>query len=338
MASPRQTMSRLSLAVIAVALLVGCGSQAGPKAPPGVSQKTFEQQLAEAANVSAADFPAPKGRTARDMARQMLSGNSVGFATSVLVPGTQRLAFGVLDRANRFVYGKTAVYVSPSPDARAEGPFPAPADTLVTRPAFRSQTAASETSPIAAIYAAQVQFKRPGLYDVLVVTRRGSRLLGAGARVTVRPDTPIPGLGERPPAIDTDTVQGPGGNIGSIDTRIPHAPELHKVSLRDVLGRKPTVLLFATPQLCQSRVCGPVVDIELQMKDEFGDKLAWIHEEVYRHNKVSDGLRSQLRAFDLQTEPWLFTIDRSGRIRARMEGSFGVNAFHDAIEAALRAS
>ena len=74
------------------------------------------------------------------------------------------------------------------------------------------------------------------------------------------------------------------------------------------------------------------------MKDEFGDKLAWIHEEVYRHNKVSDGLRSQLRAFDLQTEPWLFTIDRSGRIRARMEGSFGVNAFHDAIEAALRAS
>ena len=98
------------------------------------------------------------------------------------------------------------------------------------------------------------------------------------------------------------------------------------------------MLLFATPQLCQSRVCGPVVDIEMQMKDEFGNKLAWIHEEVYRNNQVNDGLRPQLRAFHLQTEPWLFTLDRQGRVAARMEGSFGVNAFRNAVEAALRRS
>jgi hypothetical protein len=50
---------------------------------------------------------------------------------------------------------------------------------------------------------------------------------------------------------------------------------------------------------------------------------------------VSKGLRPQLQAFHLQTEPWLFTINKDGRIAARLEGSFGVNEFRRAIQAAL---
>ncbi len=38
----------------------------------------------------------------------------------------------------------------------------------------------------------------------------------------------------------------------------------------------------------------------------------------------------------LQTEPWLFTFDRAGRVAARLEGSFGTRAFEQAIEDALR--
>jgi len=82
-------------------------------------------------------------------------------------------------------------------------------------------------------------------------------------------------------------------------------------------------------------VCGPVVDIALQMKQQYGGRMAFIHEEVYRDNQVSKGLRPQLQAFHLQTEPWLFTINKDGRIAARLEGSFGVNEFRRAIQAAL---
>jgi hypothetical protein len=53
-------------------------------------------------------------------------------------------------------------------------------------------------------------------------------------------------------------------------------------------------------------------------------------------NQPSKGLRPQLKAFHLETEPWLFTINRHGVIAARLEGSFGVNAFTHAIQAALR--
>lgn len=331
----RHALRGAALVALAGTLIAGCSSEAKPKAPPGVSQKTFEQQLAQASNVSARDFPATAGRTLQAIADTVQAGNNVGFATSELVPGKQRLAFGVLDETNRFVYGKTAVYIARSPDAVAHGPYPAPADTLVTKPAFRSQTAASEKDPIASIYAAEVPFRRAGAYAVLVVTKKGARLVGAPARVRVKASSQIPDVGEPPPAIGTDTVASAGGDIKAIDTRVPPARELHEVSLKDVLGRKPTILLFATPQVCQSRVCGPVVDIELQMKNEFGDRLAWIHEEVYRDNQVNKGLRRQLTAFHLQTEPWLFAIDRRGRIAARMEGSFGVNAFRAAVREAL---
>jgi hypothetical protein len=43
-----------------------------------------------------------------------------------------------------------------------------------------------------------------------------------------------------------------------------------------------------------------------------------------------------LRAYGLPSEPWLFTIDRRGRVAARLEGSFGIGELRQAIERALR--
>jgi hypothetical protein len=57
---------------------------------------------------------------------------------------------------------------------------------------------------------------------------------------------------------------------------------------------------------------------------------------VYVQNDPNKGYRPQLRAFQLQTEPWLFTFDRHGRVAARIEGAFGINAFRHAIQAALK--
>lgn len=327
------------LALASPALAAGCGGDDGSggiKAPKGTSQSEFERQLETAQTVTAADFPAPEGRTLQQVADSTsASDTQVGLATSVLVPGSNRLAFGVIDAKNAFVYGKTAVYIARSPGAKAQGPFPAPADSLLTEPAFRSRTAASETGPIASIYDADVSFKRPGRYAVLVATKTGPGLLGATTQIEVKRDTAIPAIGERPPPVETDTLDSAGGDIESIDTREPPAPELHEKSLRDVVGKRPVVLLFATPRLCESRVCGPVVDIALQMKSKYGEKVAFIHQEVYKGNEVNKGLRQPLLDFNLQTEPWLFTFDRTGRVAARLEGSFGTRAFEQAIEAAL---
>ena len=92
---------------------------------------------------------------------------------------------------------------------------------------------------------------------------------------------------------------------------------MHSEDLADVLGEKPVVLLFATPALCQSRVCGPVVDVTEQVKAEYGDEAAFIHMEIYEDNEFdpkNPNLRPQVEAFGLPTEPWLFVIDENGEV------------------------
>jgi hypothetical protein len=103
----------------------------------------------------------------------------------------------------------------------------------------------------------------------------------------------------------------------------------------EVVGEKPVMLLFATPELCQSRVCGPVVDVALQLRARYGDEIEFIHQEVYTDNDEKNGLREPLQAFSLPTEPWLFAVGKDGRITARLEGSFGLDAIERALKTAL---
>jgi hypothetical protein len=82
-------------------------------------------------------------------------------------------------------------------------------------------------------------------------------------------------------------------------------------------------------------VCGPVTDLAVQLKAKYGDKMEFIHQEVYADNDPNKGLRPPLQAFHLRTEPWLFVINKQGKITARLEGSFGINAFENALKTGL---
>ena len=326
--------------LVAVALLAGCGGGGSDAKDPAAQVPAaggVRAKVRAAQAVRAADFPAAGGRTLQQVADAAgETGPELGMASSVFTVGADRLAFGIIDNRSGFVYGKNAVYVAPSPDRPAEGPYPAPADVLVTQGRYRSKQAATEASPFAAVYAAQVPFKRAGSYSIVAVTQAGDKTYAAPGQVSVIApgDDRIPGVGDRPPRVKTDTLGSAGGNVASIDTRVPPS-DMHAKSFADVLGKKPVALLFATPQLCQSRVCGPVVDEALQMKAKYGDRIEFIHQEVYAGNDVKKGLREPLRRFNLPTEPWLFVVGRDGRITARLEGSFGLSAFEKALKTAL---
>jgi hypothetical protein len=82
-------------------------------------------------------------------------------------------------------------------------------------------------------------------------------------------------------------------------------------------------------------VCGPVTDIELQLKAKHGDAMTFIHQEVYADNDPNKGLRPPLKAFNLKSEPWLFVVGPDGKVTARLEGSFGLKTFENAIKTAL---
>ena len=145
----------------------------------------------------------------------------------------------------------------------------------------------------------------------------------------------IPAVGEKAPVIHTPTVDDVG-DVAKIDTREPPDDHARRRLRRRRRQDKPIVLLFATPALCQSRVCGPVVDVAEQVKRERGDDGAFIHMEIYNDNNPNDGIRPQLKAYGLRTEPWLFVIDSDGKISTRIEGAFSIDELRDAVEKAQR--
>ena len=296
--------------------------------PPAVAE------LPAAEHPSTGQFPSAHGRTLRQLATLVKSTAQLGAATGTFTPGTRRLAFGLTSRSGAFIYAPTAVYIAKSPNAPAKGPFLAPADPMSVQPQFRSKQN-SGPGGIKAIYATALPVPGAGTFTVLSLTRTSKGLIGAPGEIAATKTSPIPDVGQRPPDIATDTVSSVHGDTALLTTRQP-PEQMHSVSFDKVLGKKPVVLLFSTPQFCISRVCGPVTDVAVQLQHQFGNKITFIHEEVYVNNQPSKGLRPQLKAFHLRTEPWLFAINRKGVIAARLEGAFGTTELTQAIKAALQ--
>jgi hypothetical protein len=59
--------------------------------------------------------------------------------------------------------------------------------------------------------------------------------------------------------------------------------------------------------------------------------VSFIHNEIYVDNNPNKGLRPQLTTFGLETEPWVFVIDRSGKVVQRFEGALSVEELKAAV-------
>ena len=217
-------------------------------------------------------------------------------------------------------------------DQPASGPYPASIETLATKPAFRAQTTANDPDAATAVYVTHVNFPSNGEWRIAAVIKDGDQTTATLLPSAVVGEVHgIPRVGQRPPRIHTPTPASVGGDLSKLTTRVP--PEtMNQVDFFDALGKKPIVLLFATPQFCQSRVCGPVVDIAEQVREQYGDQADFIHMEIYNDNDPSKGVRPQVHAFNLPSEPWLFVIDRKGTISTEIEGAFDLGELEDAVK------
>ena len=290
--------------------------------------------LAAAERPHASQFPPAAGRSLARLERSARGLVQIVPATGTFTPGRRRFAFGLTTSSGRFVYAPTALYLAPTRGGPALGPFPAAADPMGVPAADRSEQNAAPNG-LKAIYAAELPLPHAGTYSILGFTRTRAGLIESLGEVAVAAASPIPDVGGRPPLISTDTPASVHGRLSVLTTRLP--PEhMNQVSFAAAYGHEPIALLFSTPSLCVSRVCGPVTDVVVSLQHEFAGRVAFIHQEIYVGDDPAKGFRAPMRAFHLQTEPWLFTIDRRGVITARLEGAFGVRAARAAIESALR--
>jgi len=286
-----------------------------------------------------ADFPKANGKTLAELRTGLGAGPVLAPSVSQLGPGKNRYGFGLFDRARKQIAeAPVALYVARSGGGPAKGPYLARYESLDVKPQFESQTVKSDPDAARSLYVADLRFGKPGDYEVLGLVRLDERLVAAtpaGPPARVTKGDPVPEVGEQAPRIQTPTKASVGGDIRKIDTRVP-PDTMHDVDFADAVGKRPVLLVFATPALCQSRVCGPVVDIAEQVKAGRGDDAAFIHMEIYKDNELSKGFRPQVVAFGLPTEPWAFAIDRRGRVAARLEGAFSARELESALDAALR--
>jgi hypothetical protein len=331
--------------------LAGCGGDSG-------SQTSSTTASAESRPAPpASDFPAADGKTLAEVLNSATGGPSelvVSPAAKAFYVGKNRYPFGVFQRdLTQVPDAKVALYFAKVPrsgkgsdpakgdssatggptvskseekalDQPAIGPFPASIESLQTQPAFRAQTTADDPNAASVIYSTDIDFPSEGEWRIAALIESEGKLTASLlTSAQVGEFKRVPRAGDRAPMIHTPTPADVGGDLSQITTRIPPDTQ-NEVDYADVLGKEPIVLLFATPQFCESRVCGPVVDVAEQLKQLEGDKAAFIHMEIWKDNDPgTETVRPQVRAFHLPSEPWLFVIDRQGTVRSAVEGAFG---------------
>jgi hypothetical protein len=282
--------------VAALVALAGCGDDGGSN---DGAQYGGPPPAAETSG-----FPNPSSRSLRELIRNMPTGPALVPSTSLFERGKNRFAFGLFDRGNKQI---------------------ADVKTVEDPDAARS------------IYVTQLPLPGSGGYTVVAMAEFDNRfVVTATEQITVNDRSRVPTAGERAIRVHTPTRASVGGNIDEIETRIP-PDSMHEVDLADALDKhRPVLLLFSTPALCQSRVCGPVTDVAEEVKADYDDRMDFIHMEVYVGNDIQKGPRPQFRAWHLETEPVAFAIDREGIIAERLEGAFSVRELRAAVRTALR--
>jgi hypothetical protein len=332
---PPRIASALLCLLASGALLAACGDS-------GSEETTAAAEPAPSRPAPPpAKFPGAGERTLRQVLK-VADGRFEGKiapAAEVFYPGPNRYPFEVLGSdGNEIPDAEVGLYFAKVPTPRpggksksgnrgqvskaqaqaldqpAVGPFPARIESLATKPEFR---AASDAESARVVYSAQLNLPSEGEWRLAAILRESGELQGTPLpSAVVGQFKKVPRPGDKAPLIHTPTGQ-------------------NKVDYAEALGREPIVLLFATPEFCQSRACGPVVDVAAQAEHEYGDEAAFIQMEIYKDNDPGQGVRPQVRKFHLPTEPFLFTIDRNGVVADAVEGAFGLKLMHEAVDKAI---
>ena len=319
-------MPRLVAILVAAVVLSSCGSGGGGSAaaPP------------EPAAPRPADFPSADGKTLPKLTAGLKEGAILtpSSASSQQVGSDNRLGFAIVDSANKQIaVSEVAVYTAKPDGTQLRGPFVARKESLDVLGPYRSAQTDSDLANGKTFYVAKPDFASAGAHIAVGIVRLDDRLVvaDAPAALEVGMKHGPPDVGDKAIKVHTLTGADVGGNLKKITTRVPPPPDMLDTDFADVVGRKPVVLLFATPALCQSRTCGPVVDIAEQVRAQNGKGVTFIQQEIYQDNDASKPVRPQVAAWRLPTEPWAFVIGRDGRISSRFEGVFSAGELARAV-------
>jgi hypothetical protein len=190
----------------------------------------------------------------------------------------------------------------------------------------------------AGVYVAHLTFDAVAMWGIDVSASRpnGERAVLRLALPQIAASPTVPGIGQ--PALASHNLTAKDvPDLSYIDSAKP-PDDMHQLSIADAIAKhQPALVIFASPALCVSQICGPEVHVVQTLEPTYRDRLAFIHIEPYQLKPVPSrqNINPVVTAWRLQTEPWIFLIDANGIIQARFEGPTGSDEVKAAIDQLL---
>ena len=257
----------------------------------------------------------------------------VGLVTDeqeVVAHGRARLSFSYLGDD-----GETPV---PGPNAWAMWqPVPGTPDDAESEPSI---------SDVNGVYVARdVIFDRAGYWQVDVAIDVDGEQLTTDSAFEVLPDHLYLAPGDRAPQTVQDLASG-ADNPRAVDSRAGNGvpvpdPALHAVTIADAIASgRPTLVVISTPVYCVSRFCGPVTEAVEDLAADFGDRMNFVHLEVWRDfdaRELNPAAAKWIKPAGAEeaTEPWVWVLDRGGIVVERFDNVASEQELADAVRSVL---
>jgi hypothetical protein len=148
------------------------------------------------------------------------------------------------------------------------------------------------------------------------------------------PRTPdlLPGDPDAPP----DAVDSRAEDDGTVPD-----PELHEKTVAAAIDAgRPVMAVISTPVCCVSRFCGPITDTVQELAQEYGDRMDFVHLEVFRDfeantlNKAAVEWISPDR-LGKPAEPWVGLVDAGGTVIERWDNVASERSLTEAVQAVV---
>jgi hypothetical protein len=194
------------------------------------------------------------------------------------------------------------------------------------------------------LYRARVPFDEVGRWRLLVQTVGESLPAGGEALVEVYPDMGTPAIGSLVPGGDTPTMRDAHSLMHHISSDPEPLTAFYTWSLDDALAQhQPTVFVLDSYAFRPNAACGGALGILHEVFIDYPG-LTVIHAEPWHMAMGLDGhmleldppggpavLTDYTKAWGVEEPPWVFVIDRDGRLHAKFTGVIGSDELRAAI-------
>ncbi|MBI01952.1 MAG: hypothetical protein CL783_05700 [Chloroflexi bacterium] len=196
------------------------------------------------------------------------------------------------------------------------------------------------------IYTTTMEFSKVGFWNIKVKVNSDELQMSAETGILVKSTAEAPDIGELAPATKTKTSPE-GTNLRLITTAPEPDPDLYSISFDEAIKTgRPTVISFSTPAYCRSGACGPQTEVLSELEDQYKNQVNFIHVEIFDNpaemlgsGDASVGIESPvIDTWNFHTEPWTFTISRSGIVVGRFEGFVTAEEIEESLLGTLDAT